>query len=52
VENSNRLLEEVLLERKIPFGIMDISHLLSGMLLKKQQSIIYGIRVEVDAYIP
>ncbi|MDQ1255132.1 MAG: hypothetical protein QG646_4411, partial [Euryarchaeota archaeon] len=26
--------------------------LLSEMLVKRQQNIIYGIRVEVDAYIP
>ena len=37
---------------KIHYGVMVILHLLSEMLVKRQQNIIYGIRVEVDAYIP
>ena len=37
---------------KIRYGAMDILLLLSEMLVKKPPNIIYGIRVEVDAYIP
>jgi len=34
------------------YGVRDILLPLSEMLVKKLPNIIYGIRVEVDAYIP
>jgi len=37
---------------KMRYGVMDILLSLSEILVKKLQNIIYGIRVEVDAYIP
>jgi len=37
---------------KTRYGVIDISRLLLERLVKKQPNIIYGIRVEVDAYTP
>ena len=57
-ESTNRIWKtqkeylESIIGVKIRYGVMDILHLLSETLVKRQQNITYGIRVEVDAYIP
>jgi hypothetical protein len=52
MENTKGISRKVLIGVKIRCGVMVILRLLSEMLVKRQQNIIYGIRVEVDAYIP
>jgi|GEM_PF-2962087 len=41
----------ILLGKHTHSEVMDVSHLLSAILAKKQLKITYGTRVEVDAYI-
>lgn len=51
MENTKRLSENII-EVKICHGVMAILHLLLEMRVKKLPDITYGIRVDVDAYIP
>ncbi|AAM06732.1 conserved hypothetical protein [Methanosarcina acetivorans C2A] len=52
MENTKRIIWKSIIGAKTHCGTMDILLLPSETLVKKPQNIIYGIRVEVDAYIP